>query len=338
MSRSMAMRLLPAVLMVAVLVTLPALVAPSTLYSLTDVAILALFAISFNMLFGYAGLLSFGHAAYFGVGAYVSALMLSHLEGTPVLLALAAGTVAAGVAGLLIGLICVRRTGPYFAMLTMAFGMLIFLIAWKWRRITGGDDGMGSFVPTSLWLPLAGRFEQGDLPSMYLGVLGVVIPVCALLWALLSFTPYGNAVRSIRLNEERASFLGFDVFAVKAVNFTLASAVAGLAGALYAIAHDFVSPQIAGMEMSTDVVMMTFIGGAATFLGPIAGTLFFVFMGDFLAQVTERWQMVMGAIFIFMVMFAPGGFIGSLPRSWLKRPEPEDKPADDGKRGVAQWT
>lgn len=308
-----------------ILVLAPTVVPASYLYTITDVVILALFAVSFNLLFGFAGLLSFGHAAYFGVGAYGCALLLSWYPSLPVTAAIGAGAVIAALIGGLVGLICVRRTGPYFAMLTMAFGMLIYLVAWKWRAVTGGDDGFGSFVPATVWMPIVGTFKSGDLQRTYLGVLAVVIPVMALVWAILTFTPYGNAVRSIRLNEERAAFLGFNVFAVKAVNYTIACAVAGLAGALYAVAHDFISPQIAGLEMSNDVVMMTFIGGAQSFFGPLVGALFYVIVGDQLSAITERWQMIMGVVFICMVMFVPGGFIGGAAKIFRRRPRLSSK-------------
>lgn len=315
----------------AVLVAAPTFVPKSSLYMLTDVVTIAVFAVSFNLLFGYAGLLSFGHAAYFGVGSYGCALLLSRFPDMPVLAAIGLGALAAAAIGALVALIVVRRTGPYFAMLTMAFGMLIYLVIWKWRAVTGGDDGFGSFVPATLWMPLAGTFKAGDLHSTYLGVLAVAVPVLAATWAVMTFTPYGNAIRSIRLNEERASFLGYDVFVLKAANYTLACALAGVAGALYGVAHDFISPQQAGLEMSSDVVMMTFIGGAQSFFGPLVGAAFFVVAGDQLSAYTERWQMIMGVIFIAMVMFAPGGFVGTAARlvRWPRRAS--------SKTGAAQW-
>jgi branched-chain amino acid transport system permease protein len=122
----------------------PAAVPTSYLYTLTDAVILSLFAVGFNMLFGYGGQLSFGHAAYFGVGGYVTAILLSHMSGMPALVAVLIGTVGSALVGALVGIVCVRRSGAYFAMLTMAFGMLIFLVAWKWRSLTGGDDGFGN--------------------------------------------------------------------------------------------------------------------------------------------------------------------------------------------------
>jgi branched-chain amino acid transport system permease protein len=310
-------------------------VPPSYLYTLTDAVILSLFAVGFNMLFGYGGQLSFGHAAYFGVGGYVTALTLSHMSAMPVLLALLVGTCAAALIGGVVGMICVRRSGAYFAMLTMAFGMLIFLVAWKARSITGGDDGFGNYVPDTVWLPLVGSFKGGDLHAMYHGVLAIVVPILVLVWALLTLTPYGNAVRSIRMNEQRASFLGFDVFAIKLVNYILASAIAGLAGGLYALSHNFISPQMAGVDMSTDVVMMAFIGGSGSFFGPLLGTAFFVLVGDWLSSMTERWQMVMGVVFILMVIFAPKGFMGLYSRAVAVRKRDD---AIEAKTGAAEWT
>lgn len=314
----------------------PAVVPPSYLYTLTDAVILSLFAVGFNLLFGYGGQLSFGHAAYFGVGGYVCALSLSHMPGMPVLVALLSGVIAAALVGGLVGLICVRRSGAYFAMLTMAFGMLIFLIAWKWRSLTGGDDGFGNFVPDSLWLPVVGTFKSGDLRAMYHGVLAIVVPLLIVVWAVLTFTPYGNAIRCIRMNEQRAAFLGFDVFAIKLVNYIVASALAGLAGGLYALAHNFISPQMAGVDMSTDVVMMVFIGGSGSFFGPLLGTAFFVLVGDWLSSITERWQMVMGVVFILMVIFAPKGVIGAYQQAVTSRRRRQS--VAETKTGAAEWT
>jgi len=297
---------------IVVLFAAPLFAPRSYLYTLTDVTILGLFAVSFNLLFGYSGLLSFGHAAYFGIGAYSSAVFLQYAPGMPILIVAMAGACCAALIGAAIGTICVRRHGPYFAMLTLAFGMLIYLIIWKLRSITGGDDGLGNFVPPTIWLPGVGSFRSGDLYRLYLGVLLTVAPLLAVLWVLFTFTPFGNAVRSIRLNEERASFLGLNIFMIKAVNYTLACGLAGFAGALYVVAHDFVSPQIAGIDMSTDVVMMAFIGGAQNFFGPLIGALIFVVAGDQLSAITERWQMIMGVVFILMVMFAPSGVLGGL--------------------------
>ncbi|CAM5349857.1 Leucine/isoleucine/valine transporter permease subunit OS=Afipia felis OX=1035 GN=NCTC12722_02949 PE=4 SV=1 [Afipia felis] len=299
-------------IVIAALFAAPLFAPRSHLYTLTDVMLLGLFAVSFNLLFGYSGLLSFGHAGYFGIGAYSFAVLIQHAHGAPVLILALAGACCAAVIGGAIGVICVRRQGPYFAMLTLAFGMLIYLVIWKLRSITGGDDGLGNFVPATIWLPGVGSFRSGDLFRMYLGVLLTVAPLLGLLWLLFTFTPFGNAVRSIRLNEERAGFLGLNVFLIKAANYTLACWLAGFAGALYVLAHDFVSPQIAGIDMSTDVVMMAFIGGAQNFFGPLMGALIFVVAGDQLSAVTERWQMIMGVVFILMVMYAPRGILGGL--------------------------
>jgi branched-chain amino acid transport system permease protein len=304
---------------------------------LTDAVILSLFAVGFNMLFGYGGQLSFGHAAYFGVGGYVAALTLSHMGSMPALLAVLIGACAAAIVGGAVGLICVRRSGAYFAMLTMAFGMLIYLVAWKWRSLTGGDDGFGNYVPDAVWMPIVGTFKSGDLQAMYHGVLAIVLPLLFVIWALLTLTPYGNAIRSIRLNEQRASFLGFDVFAIKLVNYILASGIAGLAGGLYALSHNFISPQMAGVDMSTDVVMMAFIGGSGSFFGPLLGTAFFVLVGDWLSSMTERWQMVMGVVFIVMVIFAPKGFVG-LYQSATKPRKRKDTTEEEAKTGAAEWT
>jgi len=300
------------VLVLAALFLAPSYLSKSQLYSLTDVAIFGLFAISYNLLLGYGGLLSFGHSAYFGLGAYATALSLLHLKGLPLAMGMVIGTAAGTLGGLAIGSICVRRGGPYFAMLTLAFGMLLYVIAWKWRSVTLGDDGFGAFVPREAWLPLIGTIKDSDPVQIYYLVIGTVALVSTAAWCLMALTPFGNAVVSVRQREERASFLGYDVYAVKLSNYAIASGIAGLAGSLFAVFHDFVSTHVIGVELSTDVVMMAFIGGTSRFFGPFLGSAFFVFFGDLISTITERWQMVMGVIFIAMVMYVPNGFAGMI--------------------------
>lgn len=290
----------------------PLILSKSQLYSLTDVAILGLFAVSYNLLLGYSGLLSFGHSAYFGLGAYTTALVLLHFGTTPLAVAIFLGTAAGALGGVAIGRLCVRRGGPYFAMLTLAFGMLLYVVAWKWRGLTLGDDGFGSFLPREAYFPLIGIIRNGDFEQLYYLVVGITVPVLGLIWALMTLTPYGNAVVSIRQNEERASFLGYNVFITKLVQYTISAGIAGLAGSLFAIFHNFVSTHVIGIELSTDVVMMAFIGGTSWFFGPILGAAFFVVFGDFISTITARWQMIMGLIFVAIVMYAPRGFSGAV--------------------------
>lgn len=303
----------------------PSAMSTSQLYSGTEVVILALFAVSYNLLFGYLGLLSFGHSAYFGLGAYATALLLLHAQGVPLGLAIAGGTLAGAIGGVLIGNFCVRLSGPYFAMLTLAFGQLLFAVAWKWRAVTRGDDGFGGFLKQAS-LALPGTPESGNQHSLYYLVVALAVPIIAATWALMTKTPFGNVVVSIRQNEERAVFLGFDVFTTKLITYTISAGLAGLAGSLSAIFHDFVSPSVIDLNLSTDVVLMTFIGGTTFFFGPVLGAAFFVYFGDFVSALTDRWQVVMGLIFIFMVLYVPKGFIGlggliPLIRARATRPE-----------------
>lgn len=296
----------------AMLLAAPAVLTKSQLFSLTDVVVMGLFAVSYNLLLGYSGLLSFGHSAYFGLGAYTAALVMLHLPSLTPPGAIACGALAAAAGGALVGCICVRRSGPYFSMLTLAFGMLFYTAAWKWRSVTQGDDGFGGFVPKSWGIPLLATVEAGDFEQLYRVVLVLVSILLALTWALMTFTPFGNAIRSIRQNEERASFLGYNVFVAKLANYTLASALAGIAGALFVISHNFVSTDVIGIERSTEVVMMTYIGGTSRFSGPLLGSAFIVLFGDLLATLTDRWQLVMGVIFVVMIMYVPRGFSGAI--------------------------
>jgi len=310
MSAGSAARVAVAVAAVALLAAAPAALSKSQLFTLTDILVLGLFAVSYNILLGYGGMLSFGHSAYFGLGAYGTALILAHSPGLPPPVAVLGGMAVAIAGGLLVGCVCVRRSGPYFSMLTLAFGMLFYTGAWKWRSLTQGDDGFGGFVPSEWFFPLIGAIQTGDYAQIYRMVLLVVGVLLALTWALMSFTPYGNAVRSVRQNEERASFLGYDTFTIKLANYMLASALAGIAGGMFVVCHNFVSTDVIGLDRSTEVVMMTYIGGTGWFFGPLLGSAFVVAFGDFLASWTERWQLVMGGLFVLMVMYMPKGFSG----------------------------
>lgn len=304
--------LVAVVLILLALALAPTVLSKSMLYQLTDIAILGMFAISFNLLFGYGGALSFGHAAYFGLGAYGTALILKHIGSLPVLFAIPLGAAVAMIGGVAIGAFCVRRRGVFFAMLTLAFGMLLYVVAWKWRGLTAGDDGFGGYLPGEFYVPMIGAISNGDWVQLYYLVLLVSMLVLSLVWALMTITPFGNAVAAIRQNEERASFLGYNVFVIKLSNYTVAAGLAGVAGALHAVFHNFVSTSIIGLDLSTEVVMVTFIGGTGWFLGPLLGAAFYISLSDILSGLMERWQIVMGIIFVFMVMYAPRGLAGGV--------------------------
>jgi branched-chain amino acid transport system permease protein len=306
------------VVLLGLLVAAPALFARSTVNDLGQAVCLGLFAISFNLLFKYSGLLSFGHAAFFGFAAYAEAVLLQRLPAIPVpVLVLAAG-LSAGLLGLVLGQICVRRSGAYFSMTTLAIGACFYAIAFKWHAVTGGTDGLDSFMPDSLLLLPRWTLDSPGIAQTYLLILGILLPVALAAWALLELTPFGNAVVAVRSNEKRAAFLGYDTHHVKLANFVLAAALAGVAGALWAIDNSFVSTDSIDLSFSTTVIIIAFLGGSAWFWGPMIGSVVYIALSDWLSALTPHWQIILGFAFILIVLFAPGGIAGLARSGWRR--------------------
>lgn len=303
----MAIRL-AGVAVLAALYALPWVLDTIRLRMAIEILYFGLFAVSFNLLFGYAGLLSFGHAATFGVGGYALGLLLNHVPGIPFLVAFALAAAAGGLAGLVIGLFCVRLRGTYFALLTLAFSQFLFAVAFKWRSVTRGDDGLSLRVG-EITLPGVGVVRLGAPRDFYLLALTVVL-LC--LWAAWRFTrtPLGNAVVLMRENDERAAFLGYSVFGTKLIVFTVATTLAAVAGALFAAFQRIVSPAALDLPIGTEVVFMAVLGGTGAFLGPFLGATVYLLFQDWLSKTTERWPFFLGLAFVLMILYAHRGLIG----------------------------
>jgi branched-chain amino acid transport system permease protein len=286
---------------------LPYLIPATQVNMVIEIAFFSLYAMSFNMLFGYGGMLSFGHSAYFGIGAYIVALMCKHFVGLPLILILLMGGIAGALGGLLAGFFCVRLKGAYFALLTMAFNQFFFAIALKWRSLTGGDDGLSIKRP-DLYLPGLGTIPMNNTIHMYYLVVAVVI-LCILVQWYLTLTPFGNSALAIKENDERADFIGYDVFSVKLTLYTICSFFAGIAGGLFVFFQGIVSTSSINTEMSMQVVFMTFIGGAGSFFGPILGTGVYLYFTDWVSRITERWEFILGVLFILLVMYMRTGLV-----------------------------
>jgi branched-chain amino acid transport system permease protein len=297
----------------------PLLVSQAALNDLSQAVLLGLFAISFNIVFKYSGLLSFGHAAFFGVSAYTASILLRTVPTLPIPVLVLGVAAATGVLGAVLGHVCVRRSGAYFSMLTLAIGSFLYTVAFKWNAVTGGTDGLGNFMPPSLTLLPGWTLASPTIAQTYWLAVAFLIPVALAAWALLELTPFGNAVVLTKQNEERAAFLGYDTYGVKLANYTLAALVAGVAGALWALQNGFVSTDSIDLTLSTTVIIMAFIGGSAWFWGPLIGSTIYIFASDRLSALTQHWQLWMGLVFIAMVMACPGGISG-LVRTLLARP------------------
>ena len=295
-------------------------------YLLTQVFVAALVAISFNLLLGTTGLLSFGQAAFFGVGAYTVGLLASKAGFGP-LPALLLSAVTAAAVSALVGYFCIRLSGVHFAMLTLAFGQLVFAIVFKWYGFTGGDNGIQGIPVRPLSVAGLGSVDIGSTKSMYYFALAVVALSAAILRRIRS-SPFGATLKAIRENGQRASYLGVNVKLYQWTAFVAAGAFTGLAGGLYALMEKSISPDIINWTKSAEPVLMTIIGGIYTFVGPAVGAVVFVVLNSYLVAWTEKWALVLGLILLAMVLMLPGGVVGFVnekargafgKRGWIRK-------------------
>jgi branched-chain amino acid transport system permease protein len=277
----------------------------------TEVLILGLFAMSFNLLYGYMGQISFGHAAFFGVGAYATAMLFTALKDADgqigvgaFLLSLLVGPPVAALAAIVVGFFCVRLTGIYFAILTLAFGELLFYIVFSWYSFTKGDDGIQGLLPPP--------FFQ-DPTNFYFFTLAIVALALAVMWRITE-SPFGYAMRTLRDNQRRAAFLGTSVRAHMLANFVIAGAFAGLAGALWGPFSRSVNPVLLGWGESGIAVFMTLIGGGGAFVGPMLGSVIYTLLQAVVKMYTVYWPLTIGSIILLIVLFAPGGILGVIDR------------------------
>ena len=304
-----------AILAVALLAILPLKLGSHSILSLLhlDVSILsemllfAIAAMSVNLLLGYTGLMSFGNAAYFGLGAYGAGLSIHYLnmnflEGAII------GTVVAIVGGLLVGPFLLRRRGIYFALLTLAFGQVFYFIAYRANEFTGGEDGM-SFPRPYFGFP--GWHTDLHEATFYYLMLLVFAAVLVGFWLIVR-SPFGRTLQAIRQNELRVRYLGLDSNKFIFVALLVSAAMAGLAGALYGLLIMFAAPLMLDWQQSGDFVMIMILGGAGSIWGPVVGSLIYVIGKDIVSTLTQTWQIYIGALFVFCVLLFPRGLLGTL--------------------------
>ncbi|GJD65999.1 branched-chain amino acid ABC transporter permease [Methylobacterium frigidaeris] len=274
-----------------------------------NILVLGLYALGFNLLFGYTGLLSFGHAAFLGGGAYGSGIAIVHYGLHPVL-ALVAGTLLATLIAVAMGALAIRTRGIYFAMTTLALSMCVYYAFYQAESFTGGENGLRGINVPSLSLP-GFRLDLLNPTVKYYAVLAVVGLAVWLFSRLLS-SPFGAALEAIRENENRAQACGYDVRRMKLVAFVISGALCGLAGALQAIHLSIVPIETMHYSTSGQAVMMALLGGMGTFFGPFVGAATFSLLQDGLTTLTSHWQLFVGAIFIAFVLFLPLGIWGEV--------------------------
>lgn len=266
--------------------------------------IFALFAMSLDLLIGYAGLASLGHAAFFGAAAYTVGI-LTVRAGASAWLAFSAGLLAAIVTGALFGLLALRTRGSYFLMITLAMAQVLWGIAFGWRSLTGGDDGLPNVPRPELGLP----WSLADTTPFYYFVL-LIVAVAAAVLARIVRSPFGYALCGIRESESRMSVLGYNVWRYKYLAFVLGGLFAGLAGCLYVFLNNFVSPDYVHVVLSGEVLLMVILGGAGTLVGPAIGAFLIVLFENVVSTYTQRWLMMLGAAYVLVTLFAPGGIMG----------------------------
>jgi len=296
----------------AVAVLLPRLLYPPVAL---DIACWALFAVAVDLLLGYAGLLSFGHAAFWGTAAYTAGLLAAK-AGAPFPVAVLGGAVAAAVLAVPIGYLAVRRTGIYFAMVTLAFAQMIYFTANEWRSVTGGENGLQD-VPRTL-----GGVDLSDPYYFYYWMLPLVLLGLAGAWRVVH-SPFGQVLAAIRDNPARARALGYPVHRYKLVAFVLSALLAGLGGGLYAVSHQFVTLDTLHWTTSGQAVVIVVLGGIGTLWGPVVAAALVVRLQDVLSQAHfEQVQLITGAIFVVVVLVFRRGIWGTaaqLGRWWAGR-------------------
>jgi len=277
------------------------------------IVVMGLAAMSLNFLLGFTGVLSFGHAAYFGLGAYGAAMAIKYL-GAGTIPAIGLGVLVATLAAMIVGGLIVRRRGVYFAMVTIAFGQVFYFLAFRWNSVTGGDDGLTGWRR----LPIDFGFAKldiagGDTAFYYFAL--AIFAVCVGAMAALIASPFGRTLIAIRENERRARFLGLPIEFHIWLSFVISCLFVSVAGALYALLNNFTDPRALRWDLSGNLVIMAVLGGMRSFWGPLIGAAIFVALQDYVSSHTANWMSAIGLVFVLVVRFFPRGILGMLRKS-----------------------
>ena len=276
----------------------------------TRIVVMGLAAMSLNFLLGFTGVLSFGHAAYFGLGAYGTAMAIKYW-GIGSIPAIVLGVIIATIAAMIIGALIIKLRGVYFAMVTIAFGQVFYFIAFRWNAVTGGDDGLTGWRR----LPINFGFAELDIVqndrAFYYFALAI-FAVCVAAMAVLLNSPFGRSLIAIRENERRARFLGVPIEFHVWLSFVISCLFVSAAGGLYALLNNFIDPRALRVDLSGNLVIMAVLGGMRSFWGPLIGAAIFVALQDYVSSHTENWMSVIGLVFVLVVRFFPRGVLGML--------------------------
>jgi len=300
-------------------------ITPVSIPLVCEIFIYGLFAMAYNMVIGYTGVISFGHAAFFGVGAYVTAISLKFL-GLPLELSMMIGVLAATAVGVVIAFLAFQATGAYLAVITLAMSMVFYYIAQMWVDVTGGHDGMTGIpvLELSFGVPLTNYLVNKYYFMLFILVLSIFIQ-----WRIVN-SPFGKVMEAVRENEQRAQSCGYNTYWVKWWAFVLSAFFSGVAGSLFLVFLEFCDVHVLYWMMSGTVLVITLFGGTKVFLGPFVGALVFVGMKDGLSRYIEHWEVFTGFLFVAIVLFLPKGIMGSIMDALKPKPKEPDEDLDAG--------
>jgi branched-chain amino acid transport system permease protein len=315
------LRILAWVIPVALLLlAAPFVIDPFQTLTLTYGLIAAIGALGFNLLLGYTGLLSFGHSAFFGAGAYTVAFLVKYLKIASMELFLAGSVLVSAIVSVLFGYVCVRYTRIFFGILTLALSQVLWSLAFKFFWVTGGTDGLR--VPTPTLLGAAAIDDKMEfLVHRYYYYVLAVFAICVLLMWMIVHSPFGKALQAIRDNETRAEFIGIRIRRYRLIAFVISGIFTGVAGALWAPLNGLASPDILVWTFSGEIVFMTVLGGFRTFVGPIVGAIAFTYLKTYAVGFTVYWQLLLGTVLVLLILALPTGIMGAVDRlaSKMKR-------------------
>lgn len=289
--------------------TSPVLLSPFYIDLATKILILGIALLGYDILAGYTGLVSFGHGMFFGLGAYTVALLLLNFTQS-IWLALMAAVALTTFIAFVVAFLSIRTRGIYFVLLTMAFAQFFYLAVYNWVSLTGGSNGLGGIPKTSLF-----SVDLGSVTSFYYFTLIFLVASYYLCKRIVN-SPLGKVLEAIRENEERAEFIGYDVKRFKRRAFVISGFFSGLAGALFGHYQSYVSPDLFHWSFSGQFIIMTWLGGVGTLVGPVLGGAVLIYLGDLISSLTERWLIFMGIIYVIFVLFSPKGIVGLVRCSW----------------------
>jgi branched-chain amino acid transport system permease protein len=314
--RSLASLAAAAAPILLLLILVPSFISTYQTQLLTYGLIAAIAALGFNLLLGYTGLLSFGHSAYFGIGAYTVALVVQHLNQHSMEFYILIGIPVVAVVSAVFGYICVRHTQIFFGILTLALSQVVYSLALKLYWVTGGSDGMRVPRPTLFGGLLSfsgpGGFQK-FITSYYYYVLGI-FAVCVILMWVIVHSPFGKVLQAIRDNEIRARFIGLRIRRFRWISFLVSGSFTGLAGILWVPLNGLTTPEVLYWTFSGEIVFTALLGGFRNFTGPIVGGMVFTYLRTYAVATTEYWQLLLGAVLVTLVLVLPTGIVGALSK------------------------